>query len=155
MIVSARKNELPTARITLRAIGPTNSPAPPGMSAMGAKAMQVVSVEPNSGTARCRTAPDTASAAGAPPARRWRTSSTTTIALSISRPRAMIIPVTDIWCSGMPRERSPWSTISVVSGNAVPTRTAARQPIVKTITTITSMAPSRKFVTRSARRSFV
>ena len=92
----------------------------------GAKAMHVVSVEPKSGTARCLTAADTASAAEAPRARRWRTSSTTTIALSMSRPRAMIIPVTDIWWSGMPRLRSPGA--SGRERQSVPTRAWRASP---------------------------
>ena len=141
VIVRARKKELPTARITLRAIGPTNSPAPPGMSAMGAKAMRVVSVEPNSGTARCRTAPDTASAADAPDTRRWRTSSTTTIALSMSNegddhPGDRHLMQRDT------EGPQPLEHHQRRERRAVPTRSAARQPIVKTITTITSKAPA-------------
>ena len=44
--------ELPIAKITLTAIEPTNSPAGPGIKAIGAKAKAVVTVDPSNGTAR-------------------------------------------------------------------------------------------------------
>ena len=67
----------------------------------------------------------------------------------------MIIPVMDIWCSGTSSVRSPCSTMSVVSGTAVPTITAERQPIVNSSTRMTSPTPVPKFVASALRRSSV
>ena len=94
--VSARKSELKSAKITLIAIVPTNSPTLPGIRAIGAKANVVVRVDPNSGTARWRTVRVIAAEGVIPWCRRSCTSSTMTMALSIKSPKAMIRPVTDI-----------------------------------------------------------
>ena len=95
-MVIASTNELLIAMITLIAIAPTNSPAGPGISAMGAKAKRR-----RDGRAEQRNGQMSHARAHrlrpAIPRRSFSvTSSTITIALSISRPRAMIKPVTDI-----------------------------------------------------------
>ena len=96
MIVIAKKNELKIAMMTVIAIAPTNSPAGPGINAIGAKASAVVTVDPNSGQNKCNTLLETAVLGGKPERRCPEVSSTITIALSISKPSAMIRPVTDI-----------------------------------------------------------
>ena len=122
--------------MTLIAIAPTNSPAGPGINAIGANDRQVVSVEPKSGPAKWLTLLPTASPGSAPSCIRSATSSTITIALSISKPRAMISPVTDIWWIGISIHRMPASTMSEASGNAEPTTSELRQPIISQITAI-------------------
>ena len=97
MMVIARNSELKIARITLIAIAPTNSPAGPGIKAIGAKVSAVVIVEPRSGSASNRTLRETAAAGLSPSRNAFEVSSTMTIALSISKPNAIINPVTDIW----------------------------------------------------------
>ena len=60
------RNELVTESATPMEMGPTNSPAPPGISTMGRNASTVVKVEASNGTKRWRTAPPTASAGRCP-----------------------------------------------------------------------------------------
>ena len=101
MAISARvATSLYTAGvITERAIRPPKSPTLPGSRKTGVKPRMLGKVDAASGAIKCPTAV-LASAAGAkPPARRLRTSSVMTMALSISGPMAMIMPKTDIWWS--------------------------------------------------------
>ena len=95
-IVIANANELKIATMTLMAIEPTNSPAGPGIKAIGANANAVVSVEPSNGKNKWLTDLATAAVAFNPIRSFDETSSTTTIALSINSPSAMIRPVIDI-----------------------------------------------------------
>ena len=68
MMVMARKNELKMAMMTVIAIAPTNSPAGPGINAIGANANAVVSVDPNNGRNKCLTLVETATGGEIP----WR-----------------------------------------------------------------------------------
>jgi len=83
MTVIAKNRLLKIAITTLVAIDPTNSPAGPGINAIGANANAVVSVDPNSGSARCLMLAETASLADLPFLILIVISSTMTIALSI------------------------------------------------------------------------
>ena len=96
MMVIASANEAIRARMTLPPMEPTKSPTLPGMSTMGAKASTVVTVEASSGTKRCCTDAETASAGESPRSRCFFTSSTTTMALSMRRPSATTIPKIEI-----------------------------------------------------------
>ena len=94
-VTEIRKEEQ-IAKTTDRTIMPMNSPAGPGSMAIGAKASAVVSVEAPSGAKRCFRLRSMASSRLSPRTRHWSKSSTTTMALSISRPSEMTSPVTDI-----------------------------------------------------------
>ena len=143
--VSASASEATSMMMTDLAIEPTKSPTGPGRSAIGMKASTVVSVEASSGTARVRTERRIASSRGVPSARRLRISSVITMAASTSRPRATIIPVTDIWWIEMPATSIPKSEISAASGMAVATTRAARHPRVTKSTSVTRPMPAARF----------
>ena len=85
------------ASTTEVAIGPTKSPIAPGNRNTGMNPRMVVSVDASSGTNRCDNDKRTASARSIPASSFFFTSSVMTMALSISRPIAMIIPKIDIW----------------------------------------------------------
>ena len=98
MIVREINSEPISAITTLMAIGPTKSPMFPSKRKMGIKPNMVVSVEARSGTNRCETllaiAPTRVKLGSC---KLMRISSVITMALSISKPMAMIMPKIDIW----------------------------------------------------------
>jgi len=154
MVIEIRK-EAPIARITLPPMYPTKSPALPGRRTIGAKASMVVSVEASSGPPRWPMVFDIASRGAMPRSQRLRISSTTTIALSMSSPSAMIMPKIDIWCSAPPVTWMPNIAALTVSGTARPTISAARQPIVRKTTTVTTPTPASRFPASSSSRLVV
>lgn len=131
-----------------------NSPVAPGEVAMGTKASTVVRVEASNGTSRYRTERRTACPALSPERSRCCTSSTTTMALSISSPRAITRPVADIWCRGTSSTRIQPNTIRADRGRATPTTRAALPPSISTDTATTSSEPVIRLPITPSRRSW-
>ena len=115
----------------------------------------VVRVEASNGRNSRRTLTSMAWAGARPACRSLLYSSTTTMALSINSPMAMIRPVSDICCNGTSATFSAIITISRVSGSADATMIDDRQPIMISSTATTSPAPINRFVIRLPSRSSV
>ena len=96
-------NQDPSSKmITTMGSEKTYSPVCPSTSSMGRKARMVVRDEVKRGTARVRPASLQAAARSSPRSRRLRISSTTTMALSTSMPRATIDEMIETRSSSMP-----------------------------------------------------
>ena len=147
-----RTKDTASARITDTAMGPTKSPTLPGSRNTGMKPRMVVKVDAARGVKRCPTAARAASWGDRPPARRWRTSSVITTALSINRPMAMIRPKIDIWWIWAPARSSPNKVSAADRGSAAPTTRAARSPMVNSTTATITPAPATRLPPNSARR---
>jgi hypothetical protein len=142
-----------TAKITEMPIMEMNSPAVPGIRAIGPKAKIVVSVEASSGPNRVLTALSTASSRSSRglgagdnhPPPQWRYRSTGPSADHQPGHRHLVQGLADRLISTITRR--------TVSGKADPTMSAARQPIIKNSTPKTISAEKPRFCASPARRS--
>ena len=117
--------------ITVLAIPPTNSALGPWPDAMGKKDKAVVAVAADKGIHKCLKVSVDDFSLECPRLRLYLKSSTTIIALSISNPSAIIIPVIEGWWRGKPNNLQPNNTKKIVKGITEPTITADLNPSKK------------------------
>ena len=99
IIVSARTHEIKSVRVTTENSTPVYSPTADSARRIGKNAAAVVSDAIRSGTLSSLVAPIAAETPLSPAAMRTMIDSETTMALSTSRPRAMMSAASDIWSS--------------------------------------------------------
>ena len=98
---------------------PTNSALGPWPAAIGKKDNAVVAVAAESGIHKWWNVSYDADSLEYPKLRLYLKSSTTMIALSINNPKAMIIPVIEVWWSGRSISLQPKKTKDTENGKSV------------------------------------